>query len=59
MSQHVCDKGEAKNDPESPSFSNYDKKRCFYLMLGHDRKAYDNPGYRKVLHQAIRSAAVR
>jgi len=33
------------------------KSPVFYFMLGHDGKAYANPGYRKVLHQGIRWAA--
>jgi type 1 glutamine amidotransferase len=48
-----------KNNPELAWVTEYGKSRGFYLMLGHDRKAYDNPGYRKVLYQAIRWAAAR
>ena len=48
-----------KNNPELAWVTEYGKSRVFDPMLGHDRKAYDNPGYRKVLHQAIRWAAVR
>jgi uncharacterized protein len=39
--------------------TNYGKSRVFYLMLGHDHKAYENPNYRKVLHQGIHWAAGR
>jgi uncharacterized protein len=48
-----------KNNSELAWVTEYGKSRVFYLMLGHDRQAYDNPGYRKVVHQAIRWAATR
>lgn len=46
-----------KNNPELAWITEYGKSRVFYLMLGHDHMAYDNPDYRRVVHQGIRWAA--
>jgi len=35
----------------------YGKSRVFYLMLGHDGKAYANPSYRELVLRGIRWAA--
>lgn len=35
----------------------YDKSRVIYLQLGHDHLAFENPNYRKLVHQAIRWTA--
>jgi len=48
-----------KNNPEIAWVTHYGKSRVFYLMLGHDAKAYANPGFAKVLRQGICWAAGR
>jgi type 1 glutamine amidotransferase len=48
-----------KNDPEVAWTKTYGKSRIFYLMLGHDRHAWQNPNYSKILLQGIRWAAAR
>ncbi len=35
----------------------YGKARVFYIQSGHDREAYDNPNYRKIVVRAIRWTA--
>ena len=35
----------------------YGKSRVFYMALGHDHFAYENPNYRQLVHQAIRWVA--
>jgi len=37
----------------------YDKSRVVYIQLGHDRLAHVNPGYRALVYNALRWAAVR
>lgn len=37
----------------------YEKGRIVYFQLGHDHFAYENPGYRKLVAQAIRWVAAR
>ena len=46
-----------KNDPELAWTTHYGNSRVFYLMLGHDRLAWENPVYSKLLHRGIRWAA--
>jgi type 1 glutamine amidotransferase len=46
-----------KNDPELAWVHRYGKSPVFYLMLGHDSKAYQNPNYRELIHRGIRWAA--
>ena len=46
-----------KNNPELAWTLKYGKSRVFYLMLGHDGKAYANPALRKLIAQGIRWAA--
>ncbi len=46
-----------KNSPDIAWTKNYGKSRVFYLMLGHDAKAWANPNYLKLLGQGIRWAA--
>jgi type 1 glutamine amidotransferase len=46
-----------KNDAELAWTKTYGKSRVFYLMLGHDRHAWENPNYGKILAAAIRWAA--
>lgn len=46
-----------KNNPVIAWTHCYQKSPVFYLMLGHDRFAYENPAFRKVLRQGIRWAA--
>ncbi len=45
-----------KNSPAIAWTKNYGKSRVFYLMLGHDSKAWANPNYPKLLGQGIRWA---
>lgn len=42
-----------KNNPEIAWVKQYGNSRVFYLMLGHDSKAYANPSFREVIHRAI------
>jgi type 1 glutamine amidotransferase len=46
-----------KNNPDIAWTTRYGKSRVFYLMLGHDKLAYQNPNYRKLVHQGIRWVA--
>ena len=46
-----------KNDPELAWVKEYGKSRVFYLMLGHDAKAWANPDFSKILNQGIHWAA--
>ena len=46
-----------KNDPEIAWVHQYGKSRVFYLMLGHDSKAWANPAYPRLLLRGIRWAA--
>jgi hypothetical protein len=46
-----------KNNPEVAWTTRCGKSRVFYLMLGHDKFAYENPNFRKLVHQGIRWAA--
>ena len=49
-----------KNQPGQLAWvTRYGKSRVFYLMLGHDGKAYVNPAYRQIVHQGILWAARR
>jgi len=48
-----------KNDPELAWVTGYGNSRVFFLMLGHDAKAYGDPNYRKLVNQGIRWAAGR
>lgn len=48
-----------KNTPQLSWVSRYGKSPVFYLMLGHDGKAYQNPAYSKLVYQGIRWAAGR
>ena len=48
-----------KNDPKLAWVKHYGKSRVFYLMLGHDGKAYANPNYSRLVRQGIRWAARR
>jgi hypothetical protein len=49
-----------KNQPGPIGWvTRYGKSRVFYLMLGHDGKAYANPAYRQIVHQGILWAARR
>lgn len=46
-----------KNNPVLAWTTQYGKSPVFYLMLGHDGKAYENPSFRKLVAQGIRWAA--
>lgn len=48
-----------KNDPNLAWVHTYGKSRVFYLMLGHDAKAYQNPAYPELIRRGIRWAAGR
>jgi type 1 glutamine amidotransferase len=48
-----------KNDPELAWVTRYGNSRVFYLMLGHDHSAYENPNYRELVARGIRWAAGR
>ncbi|NUQ66341.1 MAG: ThuA domain-containing protein [Pirellulales bacterium] len=48
-----------KNNPEVAWTTKYGNSPVFYLMLGHDSKAYANPSFREILHRGIRWAAGR
>jgi hypothetical protein len=48
-----------KNDPELAWVKDYGKSRVFYLMLGHDAKAWENPMFTEILARGIRWAAGR
>ncbi len=46
-----------KNDPQVGWVREFGRSRVFYLMLGHDPAAWENPAFRKILLQGIRWAA--
>ncbi len=46
-----------KNNPLVAWTLKYGNSRVFYLMLGHDRHAYGNPNYVRLVHQGIRWAS--
>jgi hypothetical protein len=46
-----------KNEPRIAWTTEYGKSRVFYLMLGHDAKAWQNPAFAKLLEQGIQWAA--
>jgi type 1 glutamine amidotransferase len=48
-----------KNDPKIAWVKEYGKSRVFFLMLGHDSKAWKNPNYPEILSRGIRWAAGR
>lgn len=47
------------NDPEIGWVKTYGNSRVFYLMLGHDSKAWGNPNYPLILRRGIEWAAGR
>jgi len=47
------------NDPELAWVKSYGNSRVMYLMLGHDRLAYENENYRTLVSRGIRWAACR
>ncbi len=46
-----------RNSPDIAWTKDYGRSRVFYLMLGHDSKAWANPSYPRLLAQGIRWAA--
>ena len=48
-----------KSDPEIAWVHRYRNSRVFYLVLGHDHRAYENPAYRTLVARGIRWAAGR
>jgi type 1 glutamine amidotransferase len=48
-----------KNDPELAWTTTYGNSRVFYLMLGHDHLAWENPSFVRLLRQGILWAAER
>jgi type 1 glutamine amidotransferase len=42
-----------KNNPQLAWVTSDGKSKVFYLMLGHDKQAYANPSYVKLVHQGI------
>ncbi len=48
-----------KNDPKLAWVKTYGNSRVFYLQLGHDHFAYDNPNYRTLVARGIRWTAGR
>lgn len=46
-----------KNNPALAWTTKYAKSPIFYLMLGHDNFAYENPSFQRLLTQGIRWAA--
>jgi type 1 glutamine amidotransferase len=46
-----------KNEPQVGWVTEYGRSRVFYLMLGHDSKAWANPAYKQLLGQGIRWTA--
>lgn len=48
-----------KNEPDIAWTLRYGNSPVFFLMLGHDRLAWENPAYRRLLAQGIRWAAGR
>jgi type 1 glutamine amidotransferase len=49
----------AKNEPSVAWVKEYGKSRVFYLMLGHDSKAWTQPAYPLLIQRGIRWAAGR
>ena len=49
----------ADSDPELAWVRTYGNSRVFYLLLGHDRHAYQHPSYRTLVSRGIRWAACR
>jgi len=47
------------SDPELAWVHTYKNSRVFYLLLGHDHVAYENPAYRTLVARGIRWAAGR
>lgn len=47
------------SDPELAWVKTYGRSRVFYLQLGHDEQAYENPAYRELVARGIRWAAGR
>ena len=47
-----------KSDPEIAWLTTYEKSLVFYLLLGHDAKAWENPNYPKILSNAIHWVAM-
>jgi len=45
------------NEPAVAWTNRYGRSRVFYLMFGHDAKAWQNPNYPKLLSNGIRWAA--
>jgi hypothetical protein len=48
-----------KNNPELAWVTTYANSRIFYLMLGHDSKAWANPNYKQLVARGIHWAAGR
>ena len=48
-----------KNNAELAWVLKYGNSRVFYLMLGHDSKAWANPSYKELVHRGIRWASSR
>ena len=48
-----------KNNPELAWVTQYGKSPVFYLMLGHDSKAWANPNYKQLVLNGILWAAGR
>ena len=48
-----------KNDEELAWVKEYGRSRVFYLMLGHDHYAYEDPNFRQLVARGIRWAAGR
>jgi uncharacterized protein len=48
-----------KSNPSLAWTKTYGKSPIVYIELGHSRKTYDNPNYRRFVHQAIRWVADR
>ncbi len=46
-----------KSDPELAWTLRYQNSRVFYLQLGHDRFAYENPAYRTLISRGLRWVA--
>ena len=51
------------DEPESNNVigwaKTYERARVVYIQLGHDHLAYENPGFQRLLQQAIRWTAKR
>jgi type 1 glutamine amidotransferase len=46
-----------KNDSNVAWVTKYGKSRVFYLMLGHNHEAWQNPNYPEIVARAIRWTA--